>query len=150
MPGDGLRNLSAARRTVTSHEDPYYLGRGARPGAHMSARPAAVVLQQADTGGMTTASSRQLERSGPAIRRVLAAASPEECQLFEQEFAQAAQEAGRQCDVAPLEAVLDRWWKVAALRSNPLSEQEEQQLARARHGDFTGLLTPEGGNWRRL
>lgn len=99
---------------------------------------------------MTTSSSQQLERSGPAIRRALAAASPAECQLFEREFAQAAQEAGQQCDLAPLDAVLDRWWRVAALRSTPLSDQEEQQLARARGGDFTGLLTPEGGDWRRL
>ncbi len=41
----------------------------------------------------------------------------------------------------PLEAVLDRWWGIAAIRANPLSEQEQAQLARARGGDFSGLLT---------
>ncbi|MPZ67862.1 MAG: hypothetical protein GEU83_21070 [Pseudonocardiaceae bacterium] len=60
-----------------------------------------------------TAATTKIERSGPAIRAVLAEASPAEF------------------DLAPAEAVLDRWWGIAAIRANPLSEQEQAQLARA-------------------
>jgi len=45
--------------------------------------------------------------------------------------------------------VLDRWWGIAAIRANPLSEQE--QLARARAGSFTGLWErDEAGNWTQM
>jgi hypothetical protein len=54
-------------------------------------------------------------------------------------------------DLAPAEAVLNRWWAVAVMRANPLSEAEQTQLARARAGDFTGLWErDETGTWVQL
>lgn len=95
-----------------------------------------------------TASSTKVKRSGPEIRAVLAEVSPEECAPFEAEFAQALEQARAECDLAPADAVLDRWWGVAAIRANPLSEQEQAQLARAREGNFDGLWTrDQEGSW---
>jgi hypothetical protein len=46
---------------------------------------------------------------------------------------------------------LDRWWGVAVIRVNPLSEQESAQVAAAKAGDFTGLRARhEHGKWVRL
>ena len=93
----------------------------------------------------------KIERSGPAIRAALAELAPDECAQFETEFQQAAERAGQTFDLAPLEALVDRWWGIAAIRANPLSEQEQAQVDRARAGDFTGLLAhDEQGNWVRL
>lgn len=103
-----------------------------------------------DTGCMTAATTR-IERSGPAVRAALVAVSPQECAQFEAEFAQALARAGAEFDLAPAERVLDRWWGIAVIRANPLSEEEQGQVARARVGDFTGLLArDERGNWVRL
>ena len=94
-----------------------------------------------------TAATMRIERSGPAIRATLAAVSPEECAAFEAEFARASAE----LDLAPAEEVLDRWWRIAVIRANPLSEKEQAQVARVKAGDFTGLLArDERGNWIRL
>jgi hypothetical protein len=93
----------------------------------------------------------KIERSGPAIRAALAELSPDECAQFEAEFQQATQRAGQTFDLAPLDALLDRWWGIAAIRANPLSDGEQVQVARAKAGDFTGLLARDDqGNWVRL
>lgn len=93
----------------------------------------------------------KIERSGPAIRAVLAELSPDECARFEGEFQEASERAGQTFDLAPLSAVLDRWWGIAAIRSNPLSEAERDQVARARSGDETGwIVHHEDGNRTRL
>ncbi len=98
---------------------------------------------------MTTAT--RVERSGPAIRAVLASVSPVECAQFEAEFTAALQAAAADLDLAEAEAVLDRWWGIAAIRVHPLTEAEQAQLARARGGDVTGLHgRDEHGNWVRL
>ncbi|MGH3900631.1 MAG: DUF6247 family protein [Pseudonocardiaceae bacterium] len=98
-----------------------------------------------------TAATTKVERSGPAIRAALAEFALDECAQFEAEYAQALNRAGAECDLAPAEAVLDRWWGIAAIRANPLSEQERAQVARAKAGDFTGLLArDEHGDWVRL
>ncbi len=98
-----------------------------------------------------TAATTRIERSGPAIRAALAEVSPEECTEFEAEFAQALGRAGAEFNLAPAEKVLDRWWGIAVIRANPLSEKEQAQVARAKAGDFTGLLArDEDGNWVRL
>jgi hypothetical protein len=90
----------------------------------------------------------KIERSGPAIRAALAA---EECAQFETEFRHALARAETDFDLRPLEALLDRWWGIAAIRANPLSADEQTQVARAKAGDFTGLLArDEQGNWVRL
>jgi hypothetical protein len=103
-----------------------------------------------DTGSMTTATTR-IERSGPAVRAALARLSPTECAQFEAEFARAIARAGAEYDLAPVEAVLDRWWGIAVIRANPLSEREHTQLARAHEGVFEGLWErDELGDWRQL
>ena len=56
--------------------------------------------------------------------------------------------AGAESDLAPTEAVLDRRGGIAAIRANLLSEQERAQVARAKVGEFTGLLArDEHGDW---
>ncbi|MGI9003721.1 MAG: DUF6247 family protein [Pseudonocardia sp.] len=98
-----------------------------------------------------TAATTRIERSGPAIRAALAAVSPQECVQFEADFAQAIARAGAEFDLAPAEQVLDRWWGIAVIRTNPLSEEEQAQVARAKAGDFTGLFVrDERGNRVRL
>jgi hypothetical protein len=81
----------------------------------------------------------------------LAEVVPEECAQFEAEFAAAIARAGARLDLAEAEAVLDRWWGIAVIRANPLTELEQAQIARVRAGDFTGPHTrDEHGNWARL
>jgi hypothetical protein len=58
----------------------------------------------------------RVERTGPAIR---AALTPERRAAFEADFHTAAVEADDTCDLAPLRAVLDRWWPWAVLDANP-------------------------------
>ena len=86
---------------------------------------------------MTTATTR-IERSGPAVRAALAECAPQECGVFEEQFRQALLDAEQRFDLGPAEAVLDRWWGIAALRANPLSPTEQALVARARAGDDTG------------
>lgn len=97
------------------------------------------------------ATTTRVERSGPSIRAALAETSPEECELFETEFAEALAVAGLTFDLVPLEVLLDRWWGIAVMRTNPLSPAEQDQLARARAGDFTGLRERDAdGRWHTL
>lgn len=99
-----------------------------------------------------TTTRATVERSGPAIRAALAqCAAPAEREQFEAEFRQALAEAAGEFDLAPVEAVLNRWWRITVLRANPLSEHEQAQLARARGGIFDGLWErDESGRWVRL
>ena len=97
------------------------------------------------------ATTTRVERSGPSIRAALAETSPEECELFEKEFAEALAVASASYDLVPLDALLDRWWGIAVMRTNPLSPAEQDQLARARTGDFTGLRERDSdGHWHTL
>lgn len=101
---------------------------------------------------MTTATTR-IERWGPAIRAALAQVSPAECAQFETEFAHALTRAGAgaEFDLAPAEQVLDRWWGIAVIRANPLTDHEQAQLTRARDGVFDGLWErDETGDWHQL
>ena len=94
----------------------------------------------------------KIERSGPTIRAALAAAAPEECGRFETEFRQALARADTDFDLSPeSDVVLDRWWGIAAIRANPLSDAEREQVARARAGDETGwIVHREDGTRTRL
>ncbi len=85
-----------------------------------------------------TGVTRHVERSGPAVRAALGEFSPQECALFEQQFQQALVDAEQRFDLRPVQAVLDRWWPIAAIRANPLSPDEQDLVARARAGDDTG------------
>ena len=93
----------------------------------------------------------KIERSGPAVRAALAEASPEECVQFEAEFAAALAQASAEMDLAPADEVLDRWWGIAVIRANPLTEAEREQVTRARGGDLSGLWERDAaGDWVQL
>lgn len=103
-----------------------------------------------DTRLMTTATTK-IDRTGPAIRAALAASAPDERAKFENEFKEAAEQAGATFDVNPLDRVLDRWWRIAVARTNALSAREQEQLRRAKAGDYSGMLArDEHGNWVQL
>lgn len=101
---------------------------------------------------MTTVSSTPAPpRSGPAIRALLEQWSPTELQRFDAEFHQAIAVAGETFDIAPLNDLLERWRRIAALRANPLTPEEHQLLHRVRAGDDRGLWEQaEDGTFHRL
>lgn len=99
----------------------------------------------------TTTSSVVVERAGPAIRAVLAEHAPERCAEFESEFRIALAETDDDFDLSRVEAVVDKWWPIAYLTLNPLTEDERAAVARVQAGDLTGFWTKDdGGNWTRL
>lgn len=87
-----------------------------------------------------TAATRTIERSGPAIRAALATHAPHECAEFEQAFHAALRQAETDFDLAPVEALIDRWWGRAAIRANPLSAGEQTLVAQACVGNETGWI----------
>ncbi len=93
-----------------------------------------------------------IERSGPAIRAALLAHAPlEECAQFEAEWRAALARAAEDLDLSGPQAVLTRWHAVATMAANPPTDNEREQIERAKAGDFTGLSTrDENGNWVRL
>lgn len=95
---------------------------------------------------MSATTTRRIERSGPAVRAALAECAPADCAQFEVEFQQALAQAGETFDIAPVEAILDRWWGIAAIRANPLTEQESDLIAQARAGDDSGWLSRDDGD----
>ena len=100
---------------------------------------------------MTTTTRTEPGRSGPAIRAALAEHAPAELVTFEREFHQALSDAAATFDTTTLDQVIDRWWRIAALRSIQLSETEQDQLRRVRAGDFTGLMEQTSdGSFRRI
>lgn len=104
------------------------------------------------TGSMTTpTTSTQPGRSGPEIRDALSRHSPADVHAFEREFQQALSEVAASYDTRVLDEVVDRWWRVAVVRSVALTEAEQDQLNRASAGDFTGLLEQTAdGSFRRI
>jgi hypothetical protein len=95
---------------------------------------------------------RPVEKSGPAIRAALLAYAPERCAQFEAEFRSALALAADNLDLSGPQAVLKHWQAVAIMAANPLTDEERENLKRARAGDFSGLITrrqDENGNWVR-
>ncbi|MGH3930749.1 MAG: DUF6247 family protein [Pseudonocardiaceae bacterium] len=92
----------------------------------------------------------KIERSGPAIRATLAALAPAECAEFEVEFHQALIHTGTDFDLGHVDAVLNRWWGIAAMCANPLTEQERELVVQARAGVDTGWYAREDGRWVQL
>lgn len=100
---------------------------------------------------MTASTTITLPRTGPAVRSALTRWAPGECPKFEAEFQHAVAEATQSYDLAPVEAVVDHWWRIAASRAHPLTAEEQDQLRRARAGDFSGLLLQsEDSSFKRL
>lgn len=93
-----------------------------------------------------------VERSGPAIRTALLTYAPERCVQFEAELRSALALAAEDLDLSGPQAVLVHWQAVAMMAANPLTDEEREQIERAKAGDFSGLLTwhqGENGRWVR-
>jgi hypothetical protein len=92
----------------------------------------------------------KIERSGPAIRAALMELAPAECEEFEAEFRQALAHADADFDLGHVDVVLDRWWGIAAMCANPLTEQERELVVQARSGVDTGWYVRENDSWVQL
>lgn len=95
--------------------------------------------------------SKRLERSGPAIRAVLAELAPEDLVEFEAEFRCALAEADDDFDLTRLDAVINKWWGRAHLRMHPPTADERAAVARVAAGDDAGMHTrTAAGHWAEL
>jgi hypothetical protein len=100
---------------------------------------------------VTTATATAVERTGPGILAALHQHAPQEGVQFEAELRGALARAGTDLDVARVNEVISRWHTRACILANPLTEQEQTLLGRARTGDFTGLRArDEKGDWTTL
>ena len=114
-------------------------------------RSRVVSVPAAILGGMATVTMVAVERSGPAIRAALAEHAPDDEPRFTAELRDALARAGEDLDLAGPQAVLARWHALATMAANPLTADEQAQLARARAGDFTGFsVRDEHGTWTTL
>ncbi|MBA2416062.1 MAG: hypothetical protein H0V64_09285 [Geodermatophilaceae bacterium] len=97
---------------------------------------------------MATVTAVAIQRSGPAIRAALAEHGVSgQLERFEDEMRAAADELDR----AGVDAVLGRWHALATMAANPLTDDEQAQVARAKAGDLAGLRArDEHGNWITL
>jgi len=92
-----------------------------------------------------------VDRSGPAILAALQRHAPHEAARFESELREALDRAGADLDVTRVDEVMARWHTRACILANPLTEQEQALLMRARAGNFTGLRArDENGGWITL
>lgn len=73
---------------------------------------------------MTTPTTTTIDRSGPAIRTVLADLAPQECAEFEGEFRRALAEADDDFDTSRVDALIGRWWARAIVLLNPDPEAD--------------------------
>ncbi|MEP9395148.1 DUF6247 family protein [Gordonia sp. VNK1] len=89
----------------------------------------------------------QVDKTGPAIRAALKAASPDELPDFEAEFHAALAEAGGDFDTSRIERVLTHWWGIAHLRLNPIPADQRDAAEKAGAGDLAGTFTLENGHW---
>jgi len=93
---------------------------------------------------MATVTTTRIECSGPAVKAALADLSPEEANKFEHDYRAALNHAAVTLDLAEADDVLNRWWRVATIRANPLTPEEEDLVRRVRAGDETaGASLPE-------
>ncbi|MGH3901231.1 MAG: hypothetical protein ACRDTA_23875 [Pseudonocardiaceae bacterium] len=53
-------------------------------------------------------------------------------------------------DLGDVGAVLDRWWGIAVMCANPLTEREHELVVQARAGVDTGWYVRENGSWVQL
>jgi hypothetical protein len=93
-----------------------------------------------------------VQRSGPAIRAALAEHGVSgQLERFEHEMRAALIRAADELDLVGVDAVLSRWHALATMAANPLTDDEQAQVARAKAGDVAGLRTrDEHGNWITL
>jgi hypothetical protein len=92
-----------------------------------------------------------MERTGPGILAALHQHASQEGVQFEAELRDALARAGTDLDMARVNEVISRWHIRACILANPLTEQEQTLLGRARTGEFTGLRArDEKGDWTTL
>ncbi len=91
-------------------------------------------------------------RSGPAIRAALAEHGVSgQLERFEDEMRAALTHAADELDLVGVDAVLSRWHALATMAANPLTDDEQAQVARAKAGEVAGLRArDEHGNWITL
>jgi len=100
---------------------------------------------------VTTGTATAVEPTGPAILAALQRYAPREAARFESELREALARAGTDLDVTRVDEVMARWHTRACILANPLTEQEQALLTRARAGDFTGLrVRGENRGWTTL
>ena len=100
---------------------------------------------------MATVTMVTIERSGPAIRAALAEYAPGDEHRFTAELRTALTHADADPELAGTQAVLARWHALATMAANPLTADEQAQVARAKAGNFSGFsVRDEHGNWTTL
>lgn len=100
---------------------------------------------------MATVTTVTIERSGPAIRAALAEHAPADEPRFAAELRAALARAGDDLDLAGPQTVLTRWHALATMAANPLTDDEQAQLHRAKNGDLSGFSErDEHGTWTTL
>ncbi len=87
---------------------------------------------------MTTPTTT-IDRSGPAIRTVLADLAPQECAEFEAEFRRALAEADEDFDTSHVDALIGRWWARTIVLLNPDLEADAA-WERIKAGDTSDLV----------
>jgi Family of unknown function (DUF6247) len=98
---------------------------------------------------VTTATA--VQRTGPGILAALTQHARLEGAQFESELRDALARAGTDLDLARVDEVITRWHTRACILANPLTDQEQALLRRARAGEFTGLRARDGnGGWTTL
>ena len=77
--------------------------------------------------------------------------APQERPRFEAELRDALARASDDLDVARVDEVLSRWHSRATIVANPLTEEQQEAVRRARAGDLTGLRArDEHDGWSTL
>ena len=71
--------------------------------------------------------------------------------MFEDEFRHALSGAAASFDTRAVDEVVERWWRIAVVHSIEFSDEEQEQILRARAGDYAGLLEQTAdGVFRRI
>lgn len=85
------------------------------------------------------------------VRRFMARVAPDDVPEFDAELRAALEQADGDHDRAEVRQVVLRWGGRAALRADPLTDEELAALERARAGDSRGLrVLQDDGTWRTL
>ncbi|GAA1436003.1 hypothetical protein GCM10009616_34720 [Microlunatus lacustris] len=84
----------------------------------------------------------KIARSGQAISNALRDLSPHEADEFDQEYRDALVRAADTFDLTEAETTLTRWWGIANLRANPLTEAEHDLIRRFHAGEDVGRPSP--------
>lgn len=85
----------------------------------------------------------KITRTGPAILQALEEVSPAEAETFATEYRAAPGAAAASLDLSEADRVLSRWWGIAYLRLNPLTEQEQDFIRRFKAGEDVGWASPQ-------